>query len=91
MEVEGGLDNRALVLVVGLKGLKRLSRLSLERKGHPILTRPPRLGFLLLWVGGEANIPGFSSACARRLNYLLFWVPCYPTFLFPGLRTGGFC
>lgn len=49
MEVEGGLDNRALVLVVGLKGFKQLSRLSLERKGHPILSRLPRLGFRLLW------------------------------------------
>lgn len=48
MEVEGGLDNRALVLVVGLKGLKQLSRLSLERKGHPILSRPLRLEFRLL-------------------------------------------
>lgn len=46
MEVEGGLDNGALVLALGLKGLKRLSRLSLERKRRPILSG---LGFWLLF------------------------------------------
>jgi len=57
MEVEGGLDNRALVLAVGLQGLKRLSRLSPEHKGHPILSWLPGPGFRLLSWGHRAIFP----------------------------------
>lgn len=78
-EVEGGLDHRVLVLVVGLKGFKRLSRLSPEREGHPLLSRPPRLGFRLLWWGNRAIFPIFPSSRTRQFNSLLFRVPLYLT------------
>lgn len=48
---EGGLDNRALVLLVGLNELKRLSRLSLGREGRPI---PSHLGSISFFGGDGA-------------------------------------
>lgn len=75
MEVEGELDNRALVLVVGLKGLKWLSRLSLERKGHPILSRPLRLGFCLLWWEDRAIFLVFPPLARGNLITCFFGYP----------------
>lgn len=87
MEVEGGLDNGALVLALGLKGLKRLSRLSLERKRRPILSG---LGFWLLFGVDRAIFLLFFSFLTHKFNHLLFGVLYYPAFLFPGLSAGGF-
>lgn len=76
---EGGLDNRALVLLVGLNGLKRLSRLSLGRKGRPI---PSHLGFVSFF-GGTGQYSQFSPHWRTAIELPAFLGPLLPNFLFP--------
>lgn len=80
------------VPVVGLKGLKRLSRLSPEPKGHPILSRPPRLGILSALVGLSGQyFPVFPPLAYGDLITCAFFLrggtPVLPNFLIPRFGT----